>query len=105
MRTYIQYTTPGRLGRELLAPYFSPGRVKSLWVLLLAGTLLLTACGSGSNPNNNLIPLTLTGNWQFNLANPSDGSFSGGIQGGFLLQTGSSATGAATYSVALPAQS
>ena len=30
--------------------------------------------------------LTLSGNWQFTLANPPDGSFLGGLQGGFLLQ-------------------
>ena len=111
MSTFIQHRTPGRLSRKVLPPYFSRGRVKrgrvkSWWVLLLAGTLMLPACGGGSpNPNENVTPLTLTGNWQFNLATPSDGSFSGGIQGGFLQQSGTSATGAATYSVALPAQS
>jgi hypothetical protein len=106
MRTFIQHRTPGRTGRELLSPSPSRRRVKILWVLLVAGTLVLSACGGGSssNSNNNVTPLTLTGNWQFTVSSPPDGSFSGGIQGGFLLQGSNSATGAATYSVALPAQ-
>jgi hypothetical protein len=105
MRIFIQHRTPGRTGRELLSPNLSRRCVKSWWVLLLAGTLMLPACGGGSsNSNNNVIPLTLTGNWQFTVSSPPDGSFSGGIQGGFLLQSSDSATGAATYSVALPGQ-
>jgi hypothetical protein len=32
------------------------------------------------------IQLSLSGNWQFTMAPPSDGSFLGGLQGGFLLQ-------------------
>ncbi len=70
---------------------------------MLASLLILAACGGGNTgPVNNPIPLTLTGNWQFTVSNPSDGSFTGGIQGGFLAQTGTSATGGATYSVSLP---
>jgi len=73
--------------------------------LLIAGILMLTACGStNSGPIRNPIPLLLTGNWQFTLSNPSDESFTGGIQGGFLVQAGTSVTGGATYSVALPGQ-
>jgi hypothetical protein len=102
MRKFIQDRTKDRTGRELLSGSFARGCAA---ILLLAGTLILTACGSSSGgPINNPIPLTLTGNWQFTVSNPSDESFSGGIQGGFLVQTGTSATGGATYSVALPAQ-
>ncbi len=36
------------------------------------------------------------------MANPPDGSFLGGLQGGFLLQNSGSVTGAAVYSVSLP---
>src|SRR5271169_829832 len=70
-------------------------------LLLLAGTVMLSACGgsSGSSQINNL---TLSGNWQFTMANPPDGSFLGGLQGGFLLQNSGSVTGAAVYSVSLP---
>jgi hypothetical protein len=100
MRKFIECRTTVRTNRELLSPNFSRGCTA---VLLLAGTLILAACGSSSSgPINNPVPLTLTGNWQFTVSNPSDGSFTGGIQGGFLAQTGTSATGGATYSVALP---
>jgi hypothetical protein len=35
---------------------------------------------------------------------PSDNSFQGGMQGGFLLQSNSSVTGGVTYSISLPPQ-
>jgi hypothetical protein len=72
-----------------------------LTALLLFGTLVLGACGSSSShsaPN----PLTLSGNWQFTVANPPDNSFTGGVQGGFLLQNNGTVTGALVYSVSLP---
>jgi hypothetical protein len=96
----FQTITTGRTGRE-----FHSANVARCCAaaLLLVSTLILAACGGGnSGPINNPIPLTLTGNWQFTVASPSDESFTGGIQGGFLVQTGTSATGGATYSVALP---
>jgi len=100
MRKFIQNRATDRMHRELLSPDFFRACAAAL---LIAGTLVLAACGSnGSGPILNPIPLTLTGNWQFTVSNPSDGSFTGGIQGGFLAQTGTSATGGATYSVALP---
>ena len=74
---------------------------KSLLLLLLAGTMVLSACGGGgASSGGSQIPLTLSGNWQFTMAPPSDGSFLGGLQGGFLLQN-SAVTGAATYAVSL----
>ena len=85
------------------------GRVKSkshlcCWVLLLGCTLMLPACGGSSNTGSALTNIvTLTGNWQFTVSNPPDQSFLGGIQGGFLLQTGSTASGAVSYSISLPA--
>ena len=63
---------------------------------------MLTACGGSSSSRSTVENVTLAGNWQFAVAPPSDGSFLGGLQGGFLLQNGSSATGAAAYSVSLP---
>jgi hypothetical protein len=36
------------------------------------------------------------------MAPPADGSFQGGLQGGFLLQPNSAATGAAAFSISLP---
>ncbi len=78
--------------------------MKSLLSALLAGMMALSACGSVvSDTGAQSPPLTLSGNWQFTMAAPADGSFSGGLQGGFLLQNGTAVTGAAAYSVALPA--
>jgi len=75
--------------------------VKSLWLLLLAGTMMLAACGGGTSRNSQS-SVSLSGNWQFTVANPPDGSFLGGLQGGFLLQNNGSVTGAAVYAVSLP---
>ncbi len=69
--------------------------------LSVVGTLLLAGCGSSSNSNTSL-PLTLSGNWQFTVANPPDGSFLGGVQGGFLVANNGSVTGQLVYSVSLP---
>jgi hypothetical protein len=47
--------------------------------------------------------MTLSGNWQFTMAPPGDGSFLGGIEGGFLLQNNDGlVNGGATYAVSLP---
>jgi hypothetical protein len=76
--------------------------VKGLpWLLLLA-TVVLSGCGGGGSSTVVPVNATLSGNWQFTMAPPADGSYLGGLQGGFLLQTNSSATGAATYAVSLP---
>src|SRR5580658_9550113 len=82
--------TPGCLGVQLLP-------------LLLAGLMVFSGCNSGtsSQPQSSG---QVAGNWQFTMANPSDNSFLGGIQGGFLLQNNSAVTGAVVYSVMLPAQ-
>lgn len=77
--------------------------MKGLCFLVLVGTMMFSACGGGYSSSVSQIPLTLSGNWQFTLAPPADGSFSGGLQGGFLLQKSTAVTGAAAYSIALPA--
>jgi hypothetical protein len=76
--------------------------VKGLPWMLLLGTMMLSACGGGSFSAVVPVNATLSGNWQFTMAPPADGSYLGGLQGGFLLQTNSSATGGATYAVSLP---
>jgi hypothetical protein len=76
---------------------------KSLWILAVAAAMMLSACGGGAS-NGSQNSRSLSGNWQFTVANPTDNSFLGGLQGGFLLQNNAAVTGGAVYSVALPAQ-
>ncbi len=77
--------------------------MKGLALLPIVGVLLFSACGGANSSNTGTqVPLTLSGNWQFTLAPAPDGSFLGGPQGGFLLQTGGAITGAAAYAVYLP---
>src|ERR1700686_363111 len=77
--------------------------VNPLCLLLLSAVAMLSACsgGASSGGSQNIAPLS--GNWQFLLANPPDQTFIGGLQGGFLLQNHGAVTGAAVYSVSLPA--
>jgi len=77
------------------------GYVKSLWILMLTGTFLLSACGggsSGSQPSE-----TLSGNWQFTTTT-SDPNYpvasQYGLQGGFLVQNNGAITGQTAYSIA-----
>src|SRR5271170_5672467 len=79
----------------------STTHARCLFLLLLAATMALSACRV-SNPAVPTVPATLSGNWQFTMAAPADGSFEGGLEGGFLLQTNGSATGSVAYSIALP---
>ena len=71
-------------------------------LLLLAGAMTLTSCGGTGSSDTPPPVLTLSGNWQFTVAPPPDGSFVGGVQGGFLLQKGGAVTGAAVYAVSPP---
>ena len=72
-------------------------------VCLCAALVMLSGCGASSSTTNNS-PETgqIAGNWQFTMAPPSDGSFLGGIQGGFLLQNKDSVTGGVVYNIQLP---
>jgi hypothetical protein len=76
--------------------------MKGLPWVLLAATMMLSGCGGGSSSSVVPVDTTLSGNWQFMMAPPADGSYLGGLLGVFLLQTNSSATGSATYAVSLP---
>ena len=77
---------------------------KALCGLLLAsGIFALSSCGGGGSSSVAPIQLSLSGNWQFTMAPPADGSFFGGLEGGFLLEDNNgSVSGGATYSVFLP---
>jgi len=86
-----------------LLSLFSVAQVWSPLILLLAAVMTLSACGGGSGSSQTVAP-SISGNWQFTMAAPADGSFLGGLQGGFLSQpSGSAVTGAVDYSVALAA--
>jgi len=72
---------------------------------LLLGSLLAAVaafCACGNNPPSTSQNNPLSGNWEFTMAAPSDGSFVGGLEGGFLLQSNGAVTGGAVYSIALP---
>jgi hypothetical protein len=69
---------------------------------LIIATLMLGACASSSSTTSPPINISLSSNWQFTMAPPPDGSFTGGLLGGFLLQTNGSVKGGTTYAVSLP---
>jgi hypothetical protein len=72
--------------------------LQGLAVLLLAA--ILVGCGGGGSSTNTPQSVApLSGNWQFTVANPADQSFTGGLQGGFLLQKNGSLSGGAVYSI------
>ncbi len=96
--------TLSRTSLEALSPRFCGGYVSFLWPLLLAATLMLSACGGSSTPPQN--GPQVAGNWQFNLTPPSDfyGDPNGAspksfLQGGFLVQKNGSVTGQAVFSI------
>src|SRR5258706_3551430 len=95
---------PGSRKHDSVA--FSCGiKVSRRLPVLLAGLIILSACGGGSGSSSRSQSSgSLAGNWQFTMSAPSDNSFQGGMQGGFLLQSNSSVTGGVTYSISLPPQ-
>src|ERR1700733_10851366 len=65
--------------------------------------MMFSSCGSNNSSGNTQVnDNSLEGNWQFTMAPPPDGSFMGGLQGGFLLQKNGAITGSAAYAVSLP---
>lgn len=102
METLTKDRTLDGANRESFSSRFCTGYVNSLWLLLLTATMVLSACGGSGSSGGAPINVSLSGNWQFTMAPPADGSYLGGLQGGFLLQTNGSAMGAATYAVSLP---
>src|SRR5882724_10764042 len=76
--------------------------VKSLGILILACTMMLSGCGStSSSGGDNQIPVPLSGNWQFSMSNTPDLTARSGLQGGFLLEKNGSVSGTAAYSITL----
>ncbi len=104
MQTRDKHQQVGRVKREQRISRLSRENVRAFSVLsLIAAVMTIAGCGgSGSSSGNSHTSLTLSGNWQFTVAPPADGSFLGGMQGGFLLQQGGTVSGAAVYAVSLP---
>ena len=94
-----------RTNRTDLSSQVRRGYVEILCVVFLVSTMMLCGCGGGSAGSSPQNP-TVSGNWQFYMDNPVDTSgatpFVGGLQGGFVLQSNGSLSGAVVYSVALP---
>jgi len=92
---------PWRTNQEPRSRRLCAASMKSLSLLLVAGTMMLSACG-GSSSGGSTQSATLAGNWQFTLANPDPTYPVGqqyGLEGGFLLEKNGSVTGQAVYSV------
>ncbi len=83
MQKLKKYLTLYRTNHEMLSLLFPRAYVNSLWVLLLAGTMMLSGCGGGGGLQNNQ---ALSGNWQFTVASPADQSFLGGCGAGFCYR-------------------
>jgi hypothetical protein len=103
MNRVTEKRKPSNIDRELSLRYHEVAFCPRTGILLLSVMLTLVACGGNSATNNSQIPLSVFGNWQFTMAGPTDGSFSGGLQGGFLLQTNTAVTGNVAYSITVPA--
>lgn len=70
----------------------------------LALMLTFSACGGRGSSGGSQQGASLSGNWQFTMASQSDGNagdptFSGGLQGGFLLTQNGATAGQAVYSI------
>ena len=95
---------PSPTKHELSPRRSGRGYDKGLGVLLLSAVMMmLSACGSSSSGGSQQ-SATLSGNWQFTMATQTDGvqgdpTFSGGLLGGFFLQSNGSITGQTVYSV------
>src|SRR5258708_39028917 len=68
--------------------------------------MMLSACGGGASSGGSPPPAVLSGNWEFAMAeqinpDPTQPSFTGGLQRGFLVQNKGSVTGTVVYSVTL----
>src|ERR1700746_466630 len=84
------------------ASFVSAAKRNSLLLLLFVNLFVLSACGGGKSSSRSQTSGQIAGNWQFTMASPSDNSYLGGIQGGFLLQNNESLTGEIVYAIFLP---
>ncbi len=75
-----------------------------LFAVAIMAVAMLSACGGGSSSSASQQSSPLAGNWQFTMAPQTDGvqgdpTFSGGLLGGFFLESNGSITGQTVYSV------
>ncbi len=75
-----------------------------LLLTIMTMVTMLSGCGGSSSSGGSQQNATLSGNWQFTMApqtdgNPNDPTFSGGLQGGFLVQNNGPVTGQTVYSI------
>jgi len=84
-------------------PFSFRTEVRCLLPFLLVSLMVVSGC-AGNSSNQSQSSGALAGNWQFTMAPPSDNSFQGGLQGGFLLQNKGTVTGAVVYAILLPVQ-
>ena len=94
-----------RANRERMASVLREVGFTCMSLLLLAATMALSGCGH-SDPSSTQIPIILSvaGNWQFTMAeqlssDPTKPSFTGGLQGGFLLDNNGAIGGQANFMV------
>jgi hypothetical protein len=107
MRILTKNISAGLTNRDPLSGRCGVLCRKSWLLIALAGTMALSACGgstSNSNSSSSQIPQNLSGNWQFTMAeqlnsDPTKPSFTGGLQGGFLLQNNGSVGGQANFMI------
>jgi hypothetical protein len=103
MGTLINYRIGGLTNHERRSWCFVASPERALLLVVLVSVVGLSGCGgSSSSGNGSQIPLSLAGNWQFTMgeqlnSDPTKPSFSGGLQGGFLLQNNGAVSGQANF--------
>jgi hypothetical protein len=100
MNASTRHQNHERMNGELPAIPFAS--LTGLFVLLPLSLVMLSGCGGSSSAGDPPQGAQLAGNWQYTMQAPPDNSFVGGLQGGLLLQSRGSVTGAAVFSIALP---
>jgi len=103
MRTFTKDVSQRRGNQDTLSRRFREVFLESVFLILLAGTMALSGCG-GSSRAGSQVSSSLSGNWQFTMAeqlnsDPTKPSFTGGLQGGFLVQNTGSIAGQASFMI------
>lgn len=104
MKTLTTNRATGRNRRKKLR---FPVECAAATIFAFALLMVLSACGGSSDPAPTQGAGQFSGNWQFTMSAPPDSSFSGGLQGGFLLENNANSgnptlTGSVVYAITLP---